>query len=321
MKLRKWTTADMPARERFGAWRDTLSATHLDWDLVGTEPDFHADVTERRVNDLRLVGCRCDPCEGFRASDHLARQENDYIGILFELAGSELVRQGDREATLSPGDFVIWDSRHQMEFRVLEPLKKITILVPRTAMRRFLPEVDAIVGMCVEGADGLGPLVGAHLRQLSAALETLEDRDLRLVTDTTLELVSAGLRPKLESLPFVGGDLFDRLRAYIDERLPDPELSPSQIAEENKISVRYLHKIFSSRGQSVSRWIQKQRLYRCRRALEQDARERSITDIAFAWGFNDTAHFSRSFRAEFGTSPREFRKNVHETDDHSSNPL
>jgi AraC-like DNA-binding protein len=33
-----------------------------------------------------------------------------------------------------------------------------------------------------------------------------------------------------------------------------------------------------------------------------------ISDIAFAWGFNDLAHFSRIFKQKFGASPREWRK-------------
>jgi AraC-like DNA-binding protein len=32
-----------------------------------------------------------------------------------------------------------------------------------------------------------------------------------------------------------------------------------------------------------------------------------VTDIAFSWGFNDAAHFSRAFRARFGCSPRALR--------------
>jgi len=33
----------------------------------------------------------------------------------------------------------------------------------------------------------------------------------------------------------------------------------------------------------------------------------SVSRIAFSWGFNDAAHFSRAFRARFGCSPRELR--------------
>jgi AraC family transcriptional regulator, positive regulator of tynA and feaB len=37
-------------------------------------------------------------------------------------------------------------------------------------------------------------------------------------------------------------------------------------------------------------------------------RLKSISEIAFEWGFNDSAHFSRIFCNEFGLTPRAFRK-------------
>ena len=74
------------------------------------------------------------------------------------------------------------------------------------------------------------------------------------------------------------------------------------------MSPRYLHRLFEAEGQSVGRWIWAARLDCCRRDLADPAQAgRSITDIAFAWGFSDIAHFSRSFRARYGDSPRAFR--------------
>jgi len=32
-----------------------------------------------------------------------------------------------------------------------------------------------------------------------------------------------------------------------------------------------------------------------------------ISQIAYAWGFNDQAHFSRTFRKHFSVSPRHLR--------------
>ncbi len=34
----------------------------------------------------------------------------------------------------------------------------------------------------------------------------------------------------------------------------------------------------------------------------------SISEICFRWGFNESAHFSRAFRNEYGRSPREYRR-------------
>ncbi|WP_371688451.1 helix-turn-helix domain-containing protein [Ruegeria sp. EL01] len=94
------------------------------------------------------------------------------------------------------------------------------------------------------------------------------------------------------------------MRYCILENLADPDLSSTDIAQLNSISIQYLHKLFSTLGLSVSRWIRKQRLNRCRTALLSGSRQKSITEIAFDWGFNDASHFSRIFRAEFGTTPR-----------------
>jgi len=228
---------------------------------------------------------------------------------LFELAGTESVRQGNQEATLRPGDFVIWDSLKPMEFRVLEPLEKMTILVPKHCMRRFLPEIDDIAGMRIEGSEKLGPFVGAHLRQLLSGLHSLEERHLRLIADTTLELVAAGVRAKQDAGPALSEHIYDKVCSFIMRQLSDPDLSPAVIAASNGISLRYLHKLFSTRGLSVSRWILRQRLEHCRRDIETSARWRSLTDIALSWGFNDSSHFSKTFRAQFGMPARMFRKN------------
>ena len=39
-----------------------------------------------------------------------------------------------------------------------------------------------------------------------------------------------------------------------------------------------------------------------------EASHRSITEIAFACGFNDSAHFSRAFAARFDTTPSQWRR-------------
>jgi AraC-like DNA-binding protein len=75
--------------------------------------------------------------------------------------------------------------------------------------------------------------------------------------------------------------------------------------------VRHLHRIFAAKGCTVTEWIRERRLERCRADLaDPRLRERNITDIAFFWGFSDSAHFSHRFRQEFGVSPREFRAKV-----------
>ncbi len=105
--------------------------------------------------------------------------------------------------------------------------------------------------------------------------------------------------------PFVG-----RVHRYVLENLDKPSLSPRAIADAHGISVRQLHRVFRPTGTTVSQWVRKVRLARCAADLCGGAGHAdAITDIAFRWGFNDSAHFSKAFRAEFGQSPRAYRAN------------
>ncbi|MDT4852528.1 Helix-turn-helix domain protein [compost metagenome] len=69
-----------------------------------------------------------------------------------------------------------------------------------------------------------------------------------------------------------------------------------------------MHKAFSAEDDTLAHYIQRQRIQACMRELAHPVRaQRTITDIAFSWGFNNGAHFSRVFREHTGLSPSDFR--------------
>jgi len=37
-------------------------------------------------------------------------------------------------------------------------------------------------------------------------------------------------------------------------------------------------------------------------------RSLTVSEIAFSWGFNSAAHFTRAFRAKYGMAPSEYRR-------------
>jgi AraC-like DNA-binding protein len=82
---------------------------------------------------------------------------------------------------------------------------------------------------------------------------------------------------------------------------------PETIAAACGISTRYLHELFRDTNQTLGQWIRDQRLNACRQDLRDPANHQTIAEIAYRWGFSDQAQFSRSFKAHFGLSPKEFR--------------
>jgi transcriptional regulator GlxA family with amidase domain len=92
-----------------------------------------------------------------------------------------------------------------------------------------------------------------------------------------------------------------RAIAIMEANIEDP-MSPSLIAEELGISTRQLERLFVRFLNSTPKhYFMEMRLNRARNLLVQS--EQSVTEIAMACGFQTTSHFSKVFRAHFGTSP------------------
>jgi AraC family transcriptional activator of tynA and feaB len=89
--------------------------------------------------------------------------------------------------------------------------------------------------------------------------------------------------------------------------LRDPDLSIDQISAALGCTKRYLHMLFSDRGITVSDYIWRARLQNCRQELEAQS-GKTITDVAFSWGFSSSSHFSRVFRRYFGVVPSSIHK-------------
>jgi AraC family carnitine catabolism transcriptional activator len=92
----------------------------------------------------------------------------------------------------------------------------------------------------------------------------------------------------------------------MEENLAVP-LSARELARRAGISVRALGRVVNDRvGQSPMRYYRKVRLQAARNALFYS--DIPVQEIARTCGFSSPEIFSRSFRAHFGLSPREFRR-------------
>ena len=100
--------------------------------------------------------------------------------------------------------------------------------------------------------------------------------------------------------------LFVRVCDIIKNRFADPDISPSDVAAETGISLRYLQKLFTVRGSTCGHYISSLRLDQAAHLIERRALMKTgqpLSDIAYACGFRDYTHFARGFRHRFGTAP------------------
>lgn len=97
-----------------------------------------------------------------------------------------------------------------------------------------------------------------------------------------------------------------RCQAYISHHLKQ-ELSPDFLAEYLGLNRDYLLHLFTeSTGESLMKYIQKQRIEDSKNGLKYS--EKSILEIADSYQFKNQSHFARIFRQYNGMTPTEYRK-------------
>jgi AraC-like DNA-binding protein len=306
-----WTTAGLPPATQFERWREIIIDAHLPWDIDGVTCDaFPAFMRQRRFDDFRLTNCSAvSRVHGRRDRGQIGRGGDAYLNVVYIAEGQELLTIDGKELLLTKGMFTLWDSTRPMTFTTGDYIQQITLMIPHERLRRALPGAERFVGVPISAARGLGGLFVDHFLAIERRMGELSDGEASSVLTSTLDLLSFALgaaRP--EQVPSARMALLRKIKVYIERHLPEPDLDVARIAADHRITVRYLHKLFEETDSTAAGWIRRRRLELCRRDLScRGLRGRSITEIAFHWGFNDGGHFSKLFKREFGVAPRELR--------------
>jgi AraC-like DNA-binding protein len=306
-----WSSNLFQLRHQFDAWHSALNQSHLRWKLnKPISAKFFGEIKMRHLGGIRIVYCNCEPCGGARTKQEIAKCGEAYFGLLFILNGSELVKIRNETALLGKGTLLLWDSTQTVEFELIEPLKKVTLFIPQDQLRMRVPRLEPYIGKRINIHRGVGAITASHVAALANESAHIQNGRGDSIVDLTLELIATCLQVK-ENRPMTLAkkEFLTGIKTYIKSNLEDPELGPVSIAKHFNISARYLHILFEYTGTSVSKWIQRKRLEQCRRDLLRIERSRhNITDIAFKWGFNDSAHFSRLFKNYYRLSPSDYQK-------------
>jgi AraC-like DNA-binding protein len=313
----QYSLDDVPEPDRAGAWEQLLGDTHGEFGLrFPATAGYRARVRRQWIDDLALVDCECDPCSGVRGRSRVRKTTADHIAVLVSRCGRETVQQCGEPQELRVGDALIWDSEHPARFTVWEPTSKRTLLIPRAVLDEMTGRSWAAAGVVLDGAAPATRLLTGYLDLLAATLPTLGLLAVTAARNATLELFVGAARPATLAQvgPAPGPALRAIMEAWIDRNLGSQEITPAAIAAAHGVSVRTVHRVFAAGdpavgdpgvARSVGAVVRLRRLARARDDLA--VRAEPISVIARRWGFTDSSHFSRAFRAHFGMTPSDYR--------------
>ncbi|MER8222552.1 helix-turn-helix domain-containing protein [Streptomyces sp. NPDC094143] len=237
-----------------------------------------------------------------------------YLGMIARTS-SATTRDGNK-VVLEPRDLVFCDPARRDVPQFDDDCRMTVFRIARCHLGVSAADLDRVLGATVPGRGHPGALVSDLLSAFATEAQSPRPLIGDRLTRSALDLVAVLVMELLETEPAreasraerAGSEMLSRIRAYIDRRLMEPDLSPGSIARAHHISVRYLHKLFRNDGITVGQWVRQRRLDSCRRELSR-TRSRGVTVAAVAnrWGFSSPAHFSRTFREAYGMTPSQWQ--------------
>ena len=301
-------TANIARRDRVALWSDALTtvcgplqteplgATTLDgamtFGAIGRLQIGHITASRHRVG----------------LTPELARAERHPVAkVIVQTVGETVYEQRGDRVTLSPGDGLVYDVSQPHAITSIETTEHFVVTVPHDLVVGRGIRLDRLSVQRFSARSGVGRLAADLIHSTFGELATIspvcED-------DLAASLLSLMFLSLPNETAHASEALRHRIEGYIRDRIRDPELSIEKIASALRCSKRYLHMAFAACDRSIADHIWTTRLDGCRGDLARCA-DRTISEIAFAWGFSSSAHFSRAFRKRFGVTPSEFRRGDH----------
>jgi AraC family transcriptional regulator, positive regulator of tynA and feaB len=310
--IRSLSTWGMGPKKQIQYWSDALT------DLCGkfdVDP-LEASSLEGRINYTtvsRLKLCQIEASQHRIAHTAAQSQGSDhpYVKILFQAQGVSYFEQNGCQIQVTPGDCLAYDV--SCPHTIVSPslTRHEVVIVPKELLRERGFHFDKMHACKLSARDGTGRIAHDLVHAAFDEATKLSPNSAVSVAESLMDLLLLPLREADTTFDRAGPEaMYVRAQAFIREHLRDPDLCIDQISAELGCTKRYLHMLFSERGMTVSDYIWRARLQHCRQELEAHA-GKTITDVAFSWGFSSSSHFSRVFRKCFGVVPSAIHKGRH----------
>lgn len=314
-RLETFSTSGLAPRRRLEFWNDLACNTFTP--IVADPLDldrFQPRLSRSSVGEVLLSEVHSSPSIVRHTSEHVARTRQAMFFLHAQLEGRSANRQDGREARLEPGDFTLFDNKRPYQMNFDEPNTVLVIGIPDQLMRRHLAQPESVVALPMRRGDPLVGLFTDFLQRLWALL-SLDATTMNHGVGNALLSLIAGAYASVPKAEADGASIPEcrrlKIVRFVEDHLGDADLGPVKIAAAFRITPRHLHMLFSRGGETLCRYILRRRVEECARILADRAHlARTISDVAFDFGFSSLTHFGKVFHDQFGMSPTEYR-NIH----------
>ncbi|AON56809.1 hypothetical protein Hsc_4554 [Herbaspirillum seropedicae] len=307
------STRSAGAPDSLAYWHELVSdkILPLDFRLLGAAP-FEAEMKCFDVADLHISHIRASPHCALRTSELSQHAGSESLIFNFVLGGSCEARQDGRQTLLKDRGGAFCNAARPYALNFHEPVQILVLQLPYDALGKAVRGLDCLAAQDFSTGSEIFPLVLNYIGHLATRTHQLDGVPASRIRQNLVDLVSAMMTESLQRGPMELSECktaaLVRVRSYIESNISNPELNPSLVSGALHLSVRYINQLLEKEGTSLSRLIWRRRLELVAEDLiDPRVSALSISTIAFNRGFNDLAHFSKSFRQRYAKTPRDYR--------------
>ena len=263
----------------------------------------------RPLGSIVMIDINCRLIE--RSHSDIAKKPGDCIVIACQRSGETQLQTGDgREAiALRSGDAAVVDPDQPFIHASRNGILRAWIF-PSAVLRHVPTLLQDGAGVMHLSGEGPAKLVRTFIEELGSQIDRLHPVAAEAFAGQAARILSIALSSRLNAgqgesacnCPASARLL--RLHHAIERRLTDPLLSVARIAADCGISSRTVHYVFGSSGTTFANYVLDRRLGAARAALANPRNAfASISDLAFACGFNSLSNFHQRYRERFEEAP------------------
>ena len=239
-------TLDLPSGQRFEYWKHILTNTFvpLEVSTPGNGDDFRGLLRGCELGSLRFIEVSAEAHTARRTARLVKAAPAGCYKIGLQLRGSSVLIQDGREATLTPGDFTLYDTDRPYTLAFSDPHRMLVLVFPRDMLGLPESRLAGLTATRLPGASGgLATLIGPFLAQVADLLDEVDGKDGMRLAGNVLDLLGTVLTERLDCSPAdpdrAHRALMLQITSFIEEHLGEADLAPAQIGPRDyRASVR-----------------------------------------------------------------------------------
>ncbi|MGA7328953.1 MAG: helix-turn-helix domain-containing protein [Rhodomicrobium sp.] len=307
-----FSTQELHPRDKFDFWHDVACKSIVDHSSrPQSRRSFQAELDHGCLADIDLILFENSPMEISHTKRHVASSNNDHLFICRQITGALSLEQNARAITLRSGDFTLLDPMMPYSGHFATDSKLLVLKVPRRSLEARVGQVREVAATAMRTEDAEHRLTSSFLNMLPEHAGQINLKAQEILYRQSLDLIALSLGKATNRTPrFSSGQalMLFNVDSAVEARLTDPNLDGNTVAAAVGISVRYANSLLVQQNTSLTRLIRSKRLARCLDALQDPLQaRRTVSEIAYSWGFSDMTHFGRVFKKAYGVLPSEIR--------------